>query len=470
VSVNKKNFGNKNIGLQDIGGKKLIKIYEKLGKYWYHNNFFQMNTQPSTLHSAIHRIQDTCFLGAYTFALRQNAALLHGKTCLVLGDGVGLLSIVAAQAGCSKVYALENSDLADDIPLLAASNGVGDKVVPVRCKVGDPKADEIISEKVDIVLAMPLSLLCLHDSPLQELVTARDRWLKKDGILVPRQLSIFMAPLTDGGTHAYLKTQADFWDDTNFFGIDFSKMKEAAYLEHFSQPMSGQIDQDALMCKIPNRFEIDLTTKSVKELNNMTMPFLFRCDNRGIAHGFGFWFELRLGLRAANGESVVRSGPSTGEAQWYTCRMIMPEKMSVTPSTTIVGEVNMATNPIKSYDFQVKARIEVKASRKVSTSTHTFSLNNHSCSAMGSMGDEDDWSEAQTASATDVSATWYIGLNGEQQGPFNEEQIEKLIRGGNTTAATYVWRDGMVDWKAIGSVDVFKHHFGHSSPPNLKSV
>jgi len=264
-----------------------------------------MQTAPATLHSAIHRLQDTAFLGTYTFALRNNASLLHGKTCVVLGDGVGLLAIVAAQCGCSKVYALENSELAKDIPLLAASNGVGDRVVAVQCKVDDPKADELIPKKVDIVLSMPLTLLCLHDSPLKELAFARDRWLKKDGILIPRQLSIFMAPLTDGATHAYLKSQADFWDDTNFFGIDFSKMKDAAYLEHFSQPMAGQLDQDSLMCTIPNKFDIDLTTIAPNALDNMTMPFLFRCDHRGIAHGFGFWFELRLGIRETKGESVV---------------------------------------------------------------------------------------------------------------------------------------------------------------------
>lgn len=146
---------------------------------------------------------------------------------------------------------------------------------------------------------------------------------------------------------------------------------------------------------------------------------------------------------------------------------------SVTPSTTIVGEVNMKSNPMKSYDFQVKARMEVKATPTptTSTSSHTFSLNNHSCSAMGSMGDEEDWEEAAAAAAAaavDAAATWYIGMNGEQQGPFNEAQVEKLIRAGSTTAATYVWRDGMVDWLEIGAVEVFKHHFGHHNPPAMK--
>ena len=92
-----------------------------------------MNTQPATLHSAVHRLQDTAFLGAYTLALRQNAALLRGKSVLVLGDGCGFLSVVVAQAGAGKVYALEDSELCDLVPKLAASNGVAPGViVPVR--------------------------------------------------------------------------------------------------------------------------------------------------------------------------------------------------------------------------------------------------------------------------------------------------------------------------------------------------
>ena len=290
--------------------------------------------------------------------------------------------------------------------------------------------------------------------------------LKPDGILVPRELSIFMSPLTDGATHAYLKTQADFWDDTNFFGIDYSCMKDAAYLEHFSQPMAGQIDNDAILCNTPNKWDVDLTVVTPKTLDDMTMPFLFRCDKRGIAHGFGFWFELSLGLRAANGEAVIRSGPSTTEAQWYTCRMIMPKKLSVTPSTTVVGQVTMTKNPMKSYDFKVRARIEgSNSSSSVASlsSTHTFSLNNHSCSAMGTLGDEDAWTNAIPTSTT---ATWFIGVDGEQQGPFSEEQIEKLINGGSTVASTFVWRDGMIDWVEIGKVDKFKSYFGNG-PPSL---
>ena len=102
-----------------------------------------MNTQPATLHSAVHRLQDTAFLGAYTLALRQNAALLRGKSVLVLGDGCGFLSVVCAQAGAATVYALEASELCDLVPKLAACNKLKLLIETGRMKI---RSASLVSE------------------------------------------------------------------------------------------------------------------------------------------------------------------------------------------------------------------------------------------------------------------------------------------------------------------------------------
>ena len=432
-----------------------------------------MNSQPATLHSAVYRLQDTAFLGAFTLAIRQNAALLRGKTVLVLGDGCGFLSVVCAQSGAKTVYAVEDTELSDLVPKLAASNGINPgTIVSIHGSVDSEAAAKIIPKKqVDVVILMPLSLLCLHESMLHELVKARELFLKPDGILVPRQLSLFMCPLTDGATHAYLKTQADFWDDGHFFGIDLSCQTKAAMLEHFAQPMAGQIDSEALMSLTPVVSPLDLRSVTTNQLDDMTIDFEFPCSERGVVHGFGVWFELALGLALSGGsESVIRSGPETSDAQWYTCRLILPyKKLAVTPSSRITGSLRMKTNKVNSYDFGILASIQGKEDETMIQ--HSFSLNNHSCSAMGTLGDEEDWGVgAVGAGGNGVGvATWYIASpDNTSEGPYDESQIKRLIQAGSTTPSTFVWRDGMPDWKAIGEVDVFKDLFGKRGPPVLK--
>ena len=42
---------------------------------------------------------------------------------------------------------------------------------------------------------------------------------------------------------------------------------------------------------------------------------------------------------------------------------------------------------------------------------------------------------------------WYYMQGDEQVGPVSEEQFQELLNSGGITSETYVWRDGMPDWK-----------------------
>lgn len=58
-------------------------------------------------------IQDIARTEAYKNAILSNRALFEGKTVLDVGAGTGILSIFCAQAGASKVYAVEASQTAE---------------------------------------------------------------------------------------------------------------------------------------------------------------------------------------------------------------------------------------------------------------------------------------------------------------------------------------------------------------------
>src|SRR5712692_6903370 len=51
-----------------------------------------------------------------------------------------------------------------------------------------------------------------------------------------------------------------------------------------------------------------------------------------------------------------------------------------------------------------------------------------------------------TASAK-ASTPWFAMIKGKQAGPFQLPDLEGLIRAGELTARTHVWRHGMPDWK-----------------------
>lgn len=61
-------------------------------------------------------------------------------------------------------------------------------------------------------------------------------------------------------------------------------------------------------------------------------------------------------------------------------------------------------------------------------------------------------------------AEWYyIGHYG-QLGPLTQEQIEELVQGGVVLRETYVWRTGMPQWNAAGSVPELMNSFRLAEP------
>ena len=59
---------------------------------------------------------------------------------------------------------------------------------------------------------------------------------------------------------------------------------------------------------------------------------------------------------------------------------------------------------------------------------------------------------AEAVAVVEEAAEWYYMLNGEQQGPVTESQLQQMIGLGNVKDTDHVWKDGMIDWQEIRNV------------------
>ena len=59
---------------------------------------------------------------------------------------------------------------------------------------------------------------------------------------------------------------------------------------------------------------------------------------------------------------------------------------------------------------------------------------------------------APAVAVIEEAAEWYYMLNGEQQGPVTEGQLQQMIGIGNVKDTDHVWKDGMIDWLEIRNV------------------
>lgn len=62
---------------------------------------------------------------------------------------------------------------------------------------------------------------------------------------------------------------------------------------------------------------------------------------------------------------------------------------------------------------------------------------------------------------------WYIGINGQQQGPLGTQQVFDMVRAGHVPPTAYVHGPGLQAWTPITSVPAFApaFHAGHMAPP-----
>lgn len=60
---------------------------------------------------------------------------------------------------------------------------------------------------------------------------------------------------------------------------------------------------------------------------------------------------------------------------------------------------------------------------------------------------------------------YMIANNAQQTGPFNMQQLQQMVQGGQLTPQTYVWKQGMAQWDTAGNVTELSSLFAAPAPP-----
>ena len=171
-------------------------------------------------HHEIHQtmLQDRVRTDAYRDFIYANKHLFAGATVLDIGCGTGILSLFCVRAGAARVIAVDNAAIIDKTREIVYANGAQDRITVVRGRIEDvvlPVA------QVDIIVSEWMGYCLLYEAMLDSVLWARDRYLKKGGLMVPAQCTLRIASVVDPD---WVAENVTFWRDV--YGFEMETMME----------------------------------------------------------------------------------------------------------------------------------------------------------------------------------------------------------------------------------------------------
>ena len=148
-------------------------------------------------------LADTARLDAFDAALR--ATVQPGDVVLDLASGTGILGLLACKAGAGRVYAIEMGGIVELARELARANGFGDRIVAIH----ELAARASLPEQVDVIVTDGAGRFGFDGGIIETLSDASRRFLKPNGRVIPRTLTLSIAPVDAREPSDHIK----FWSE-----------------------------------------------------------------------------------------------------------------------------------------------------------------------------------------------------------------------------------------------------------------
>ena len=115
---------------------------------------------------------------------------VKGMTVVDVGAGTGILSMLAAEAGAERVYAVERSDIVRECKKLVRANGQSSVIKIMNILAEDAP---LTAKSADVIVSEWMGYFLLYERMMPCVMNVRDKCLKPGGIMIPGRVKLFLA-------------------------------------------------------------------------------------------------------------------------------------------------------------------------------------------------------------------------------------------------------------------------------------
>jgi len=219
-----------------------------------------------------------------------------GMVVADIGTGSGPLARFAARAGATKVYGVEQYQ---EILWFAERLNRTERLDHVINLVPGDSRGVALPERVDVIVAELIGALGNDEAMSGILEDARRRFLKPGGTIIPRQVEVFICPISAPEAHAQIET---VYHDDPIVPPAAAFPPFEVYYAIIDLPFERLLSREQTLDSINLMGHTEL---------NYERSFSFACERDGTFSGFAVWFKAAL-----TGSVVLDTSPAAETTCW----------------------------------------------------------------------------------------------------------------------------------------------------------
>lgn len=247
---------------------------------------------------------------AYLEALRR--VITQDSVVLDLGAGLGVHGLLAAKLGAAKVFLVDREEVLSVAAEIAQANGLSRQVECVEGRI-----EEIdLPERVDVIVSVFTGNLLLIEDLLPSLFTARDRFLKAKGALIPQAGILKLAPVS---ASREFQEKVAVWSEAH---LDLSFEVARHYAANTLFFPRNKLQEAILLAEPQTALELDFREATSTAIDaELTLPIL----ESGECHGIAGWPEIDLSGR------WFSTAPSQPPTHWTPALLPLDPPIKLAP-------------------------------------------------------------------------------------------------------------------------------------------